>query len=173
MQVLSKRQIVGKSLRPSRQFARLDNICKDTRICQRHNQKRCGVVTPHQIYPFGRKWPIFPRMAGINRKWFVELFSAQLMPRPFYALRAPRKESGSADASPYTRASRALEENRLGLRLALFARFARLRRKAARLAPRPFRALRALWKGIGSARASPFSRASRALKGNRLGWCLA
>lgn len=79
----------------------------------------------------------------------------------------------SADASPFTRASRALKRNRLGLRLALFARFARFGGKSARLMPRTFRALRALWKGIGSADASPLSRASRALEGNRLGLRLA
>ena len=47
------------------------------------------------------------------------------MPRPFHALRALWKEIGSADASPLSRAPRALGGNRLGLRLALFARFAR------------------------------------------------
>ena len=47
------------------------------------------------------------------------------MPRPFRALRAPWKEIGSARASPFSRASRALGGNRLGSRLALFARFAR------------------------------------------------
>ena len=35
------------------------------------------------------------------------------MPRPFRALRAPSKEIGSANASPFSRASRALEGNRL------------------------------------------------------------
>ena len=103
------------------------------------------------------------------------------MPRLFRALRALWREIGSADASPLSRASRALEGNQLGRCLARFARFARFGRESARLVPRPIRALRALWKGIssadaspfralralwkecGSARASPFSRASRAL----------
>ena len=39
---------------------------------------------------------------------------ARQMPRPFHALRAPCEEIGSADASPHSRASRALEGNRLG-----------------------------------------------------------
>ena len=144
MQVLSKRQMFVKSCRTSLTFATLNGICKETRISRRHIQKRCGVVTPHQIYLFGRKRLNLPCSRLKTKLVNVDKFSARLMPRPFRSLRALWMGIGSARASPLSRASRALDGNRLGSRLAFFARFARLRRESARLAPRPFRALRAL-----------------------------
>lgn len=128
MQVLSKRQMFVKSLRTSRTCAALNGNCKEIRISQGHNQKKCGVVTPHQIYLFGRKRPYLPHFRCTSQIGIVDKKSARQMPRPFRALRALWNGIGSADASPIPRASRALEGNRLGLRLASFARFARFGR---------------------------------------------
>ena len=152
-----------KSFRTSRPFATLEDICKETRISRRHIQKRCGVVTPHQIYLFGRKRLNLPYSRLKTKYVNVDKFSARLAPRPIRSLRTPSKEIDSARASPDSRASRAFEGNRLVSRLARFARFARFGRESAQLMPRPISSLRAPSKESGSARASPFSRASRAL----------